>query len=328
MTRTLTSARVSLTRLTTQQPLRDALTADVRRGLTGQRKWLPPIYFYDARGSELFERITELDEYYLTRVESDILARHADDLLGGIGPWELLELGSGSSLKTDLLLAALQRCGGRRYAALEISEAALAGAIERLHVAHPWLSIDGYIGDFHRDLGAIDRAGPRMVAFLGSTLGNLAPAEREVLLSSVASVLAPDDGLLLGVDLVKSPAELVPAYDDAQRVTATFNRNVLHVINRELDGDLPVERFTHRAVWNRTAERIEMHLVATTDLRGTLAAIGLELTFRAGEHIVTEHSHKFRIEQLRRELAGVGLHVGKVVTDDEDRFAVLLARPA
>ncbi|MFU8840108.1 MAG: L-histidine N(alpha)-methyltransferase [Nitriliruptoraceae bacterium] len=328
MSGVLSTERVSLTRLTPPRPLREALAADVRRGLTGPRKWLPPIYFYDARGSELFERITELEEYYPTRVERGILARHADDLVAAIAPCELLELGSGSSAKTDLLLAALQRSGGRRYAALEISEAALVGAIERLETRHPWLSIDGYVGDFHHDLPAIERLGPRLIAFLGSTLGNLAPAEREVLLSSVADVLAPDDGLLLGVDLVKSASELVPAYDDALGVTAAFNRNVLEVINRELDGDLPVESFAHRAVWNRAAERIEMHLVATTTVRARLAAIDLDLEFRSGEHIVTEHSHKFRIEQLRRELLLVGLRVSQVVTDDRDRFAVVLARPA
>lgn len=320
--------QVSLTRLTLQRPLREALDVDVRRGLTGPGKWLPPIYFYDAHGSELFERVTELQEYYPTRVERQILARHADDLVGAIAPFELLELGSGSSAKTDLLLAALHRAGGRRYAALEISESALTGAIERLGAAHPWLSIDGYVGDFHHDLGGIERLGPRLVAFLGSTLGNLAPTEREVLLSSVADVLAPDDGFLLGVDLLKSAAELVPAYDDAQGVTAAFNRNVLHVINRELDGDLPIDRFAHRAVWNPAAERIEMHLVATTAIRAHLAAIDLTLSFRAGEHIVTEHSHKFRIDQLRRELSLAGLRVSQVVTDDQDRFAVVLARPA
>jgi L-histidine Nalpha-methyltransferase len=320
--------RVSLTRLTPPRPLVESLADDVRRGLTGTSKWLPPVYFYDARGSELFERITELDEYYPTQAEREILRRHADGLLGTVAPDELVELGSGSSAKTDLLLDAMRRTGGHRYAALDISEAALVGAMGRLRDAHTWLTVDGYVGDFHEDLASIPRVGRRLLAFLGSTLGNLAPSERRVLLGDVASVLEPSDGFLLGVDLVKSPDVLLPAYDDAEGVTAAFNRNVLRVINRELDGDLPVDAFAHRAVWNAAAERIEMHLVATTDVRASLAAIDLELVVAEQEHIVTEHSHKFRVERVRRELADVGLQVDEVVTDSLDRFAVVLARPS
>lgn len=327
MSHHLPTDRVSLTRLTPPQPLVDRLADDVRRGLTGRAKWLPPAYFYDARGSELFERITDLDEYYPTRAEREILLRHADELLGPVAPDELVELGSGSSAKTDLLLDAMRRTGGQRYVALEISEAALVGAMQRLSDAHPWLTIDGYVGDFHEDLAAIPRRGRRLLAFLGSTLGNLAPSEREQLLGKIADSLEPGDGFLLGIDLVKSPDVLVPAYDDAEGVTAAFDRNVLRVINRELDGDLPVDSFDHRAVWNAAAERVEMHLVATTDVRAHLAAIDLELAFSAGEHIVTEHSHKFRTEQVGRELAGVGLQVSQIVTDSLDRFAVVLARP-
>jgi L-histidine Nalpha-methyltransferase len=328
MTHGLPTDRVSLTRLTPPQPLVESLADDVRRGLTGPTKWLPPVYFYDPRGSELFEGITELEEYYPTRAEREILQEHADGLLEAVDPDELVELGSGSSVKTDLLLEAMRRTGGHRYAALDISEAALLGAIGRLSDAHPWLTVDGYVGDFHEDLASIPRAGRRLLAFLGSTLGNLDPTARGVLLGDVAAVLEPDDAFLVGIDLVKSPDVLLPAYDDAEGVTAAFNRNVLRVINRELDGDLPVDSFQHRAVWNDAAERIEMHLVAATDVRAHLAAIELPLEFRSGEHIVTEHSHKFRIEQVRRELADVGLGVDEVVTDRLDRFAVVLARPS
>jgi L-histidine Nalpha-methyltransferase len=328
MTHGLPTDRVSLTRLTPPQPLVESLADDVRRGLTGPTKWLPPVYFYDARGSELFEGITELEEYYPTRAEREILQEHADGLLEAVEPDELVELGSGSSVKTDLLLEAMRRTGGHRYAALDISEAALVGAMGRLSDAHPWLTVDGYVGDFHEDLAAIPRAGRRLLAFLGSTLGNLDPTARSVLLGDVAAVLEPDDAFLVGIDLVKSPDVLLPAYDDAEGVTAAFNRNVLRVINRELDGDLPVDSFEHRAVWNAAAERIEMHLVATTDVRAHVAAIELPLEFRSGEHIVTEHSHKFRIDQVRRELADVGLGVDEVVTDRLDRFAVVLARPS
>lgn len=305
----------------------EQLADDVKAGLTGRRKWLPPIYFYDVHGSELFEQITTLDEYYPTRAEREILDQHADDLVAAAAPDEIVELGSGSSVKTDLLLEAMRRTGGHRYAALEISETALVAAIERLSDDHPWLIVDGYVGDFHHDLAAISRSGRRLVTFLGSTLGNLDVAQRKILLAQIAATLEPTDSFLLGIDLVKSPDVLVPAYDDAAGVTAAFNRNVLRVINRVLDGDLPIDAFAHQAVWNQAAERIEMHLVATTDVRAHLAAINLALEFSAGEHIVTEHSHKFRIASIRRELAGVGLRIAQVVTDSQNRFAVILARP-
>lgn len=320
--------RVTLTRLTEAPPLRERLASDVRRGLSGSQKALPPIYFYDARGSELFERITELDEYYPTRAEREILQHHAEDLVATARLDELVELGSGSSAKTDLLLEAMRGSGGRRYAALEISESALEVALDRLRRDHPWLTVDGYVGDFHHDLRAIPRHGARTIAFLGSTLGNFTLRDREVLLRTIAAALAPGDVFLLGVDLVKSPEVLIPAYDDKAGVTAEFNRNVLHVINRELDGNIPVDAFGHRAIWNPTEERIEMHLVATADVRAQLASIDFDLKVGRGEHIVTEYSHKFRLDQLRRELAGVGLQIAKVVTDHRDRFAVLLARRA
>ncbi|MEX2533759.1 MAG: L-histidine N(alpha)-methyltransferase [Nitriliruptoraceae bacterium] len=318
--------RMSLQRLTLLRPLAERLATDVCDGLTGAHKWLPPIYFYDERGSQLFEQITQLDEYYLTRTEREILERHAGELLEVTSPDEIVELGSGSSIKTDLLLTQLYRTGGRRYGALDISETALVEAATRLTQKHLWLSVDSYVGDFHTDLNAIPRSGRRLLVFLGSTLGNLDTSAREKLLRTIAGTLTEDDAFLLGVDLVKASQELIPAYDDAQGITARFNRNVLEVINRELDGNLPVEAFEHQAIWNSVEERIEMHLVASTNIRAHLTAIDLHLTFEAGEHIVTEHSHKFRIDQLRRELAGVGLHVSQVLTDDADRFAVILVR--
>lgn len=316
-----------LTRLSALRPLRERLASDVRRGLTGPERSLPPIYLYDAKGSELFERITGLDEYYPTRTERAILEQHAAALLSTIRPDELLELGSGSSVKTDLLLAALLDAGGHRYVALEISEAALAPAIDRLRREHPGLTVDGYLGDFHHDLPAIDRSGRRLVTFLGSTIGNLDPSDREVLLEQIASAVEPDDGVLIGIDLVKDPGVLVPAYDDAAGVTGEFNRNVLHVINRELDGDIPVDAFAHRAVWNDDDERIEMHLVAGRSVNAHLRAIDLDLTFERDDHIVTEHSHKFRVERFVDELATVGLHVEQVVTDERGWFAEVLATP-
>ncbi len=322
-----TDAARELTRLSALRPLRERLATDVRQGLTGSERSLPPIYLYDDNGSALFEHITELDEYYPTRTERTILERHAEELVAMIRPDELLELGSGSSAKTDLLLTALLDGGGHRYVALEISEAAVTPAIDRLRLQYPGLTVDGYLGDFHHDLPAIERSGRRLVTFLGSTIGNLDPSNREVLLQQIAAVLEPDDAVLLGIDLVKDPGVLVPAYDDAAGVTAAFNRNVLHVINRELDGDIPVDAFAHRAVWNAEAERIEMHLVANRSVDAHLAAIDLDLAFGRDDHIVTEHSHKFRIEGFVDELAAVGLSVDQVVTDDRGWFAEVLATP-
>lgn len=322
-----TNAARDLTRLSALRPLRERLATDVRQGLTGSERSLPPIYLYDANGSDLFEHITELDEYYPTRTERTILERHAEELVAAIRPDELLELGSGSSVKTDLLLAALLDGGGHRYVALEISEAAVTPAIDRLRQEYPGLTVDGYLGDFHHDLPAIDRAGRRLVTFLGSTIGNLDPSNREALLQQIAAVLEPDDGVLIGIDLVKDPGVLVPAYDDAAGITAAFNRNVLHVINRELDGDIPVDAFAHRALWNADAERIEMHLVAGRSVDAHLAAIDLDLAFDRDDHIVTEHSHKFRIEGFVDELAAVGLSVEQIVTDDRGWFAEVLATP-
>lgn len=328
-TRTISTLpdRAGLTRLTEPQPLREALADAVRRGLTGPDRWLEPIFFYDARGSELFDRITELDEYYLTRTEAAILARHANTLVAAVGPDELVEIGSGSSTKTPLLLEALRASGGSCYAPLDISEAALVEAAHRLTTQHQWLRVEAYVADFHRDLLAVPRSGTRLVAFLGSTLGNLVPRERKALLGDIRAMLDPGDGFLLGVDLVKSEDVLLPAYDDALGVTAEFNRNVLHVINRELDGDLPVDAFDHRVSWNADLECVDLELVARHDVTAHLRAIELDLAFDAGDAILTEHSCKFRLEALTRELAEHGLRVTQVATDPDERFAVVLALP-
>ena len=316
----------ALTRLRDAEPYRDRLAADVRAGLAGPHRSLPPIHLYDARGSVLFERITELDEYYPTRAELSILDVHLDGLLAGVQPDEVLEIGSGSARKAALLVDAMQRVGATRYVPFDISASALLDAAAHLRAAHPWLEVDPYLGDFHLDLQAIPRRGRRLVAFLGSTIGNLAPGERAQLLADFAAILGPDGALLLGIDLVKSVEVLEVAYDDAAGVTAAFNRNVLEVINRELGGDIPVDAFDHRAVWDPSAEAIEMHLVATRDVHAHIGGVGLELTMAAGEFILTEHSHKFRIDPFRDELAATGLALTEVVTDAEERFAVVLAR--
>jgi L-histidine Nalpha-methyltransferase len=319
---------IPLTRLRTAEPYRDRLAADVRAGLSGPERSLPPIHLYDARGSALFEQITRLDEYYPTRAELSILDDHLDELLAAVHPDEVVEIGSGSAVKAAKLIAAMERVGAARYVPFDISETAVVDAARQLRAAHPWLEVDPYLGDFHLDLGAIPRQGRRLVAFLGSTIGNLGPNERTQLLADFAAMLGPDGGLLLGIDLVKAVDVLEAAYDDAAGVTAAFNLNVLHVINRELDGDIPVDAFEHRAVWDPTADGIEMHLVATRDVTARVGGVGLDLAMAAGEYILTEHSFKFRIETFRDELAVAGLELTEVATDTEDRFAVVLSRQA
>lgn len=320
------SPSFTIDRLSTTRPWREQLAEDVRAGLARTPKVLPPKYFYDERGSQLFEAITELPEYYPTRTETAILEAHADAIVDRVRPAELVELGSGSSRKTRLLLEAMHRTGsGHRYAPVEISEAALVGAAEALIADHPWLEVHGHLGDFAGDLARLPRSGRRLLAFLGSTIGNLLATERRNLFGVVAEALGPDDAFLLGADLVKSPDVLVRAYDDDAGVTAAFNRNMLHVLNRELDGDLPVDTFTHRAVWNTDEERIEMHLVADRSVHARLDALPLDVSFRTGEPLVTEYSCKFHLDDLARELRTAGLHVQKVWTDPNNWFAVLLA---
>lgn len=323
----MTADRVSIRVLSTPVALQQALADDVREGLLSPPRQLPPKYFYDARGSQLFEEITRLPEYYPTRAETEILERHADELVAAVAPEELLELGSGSSRKTRALLEAMHRLGtGDRYVALDVSEDALRSAAAALTADYPWLRFDGLVGDFHEDLGRIEQRGRRMVAFLGSTIGNFTPAERAAFLGEVADVMAPDDGFLLGVDLVKDAGTLEAAYDDVAGVTAEFNRNVLRVVNRELDGDLPLDAFEHVAVYDKERSWVEMRLRATRPVHATLRAVGLELRFDEGDEVRTEISAKFTREGIAAELEQAGLRLQRWLTDGQQRFGLLHAR--
>ena len=301
------------------------LAADVRAGLTAEPRWLPPKWFYDARGSALFERITELPEYYLTRAETSILARVAWPVIDLVGPDELVELGSGSSIKTRLLLAAMHERGGRRYAPIDVSADALEGAAAALERGHPWLTFDGYVGDFTADLPKVPHHGRRLLAFLGSTIGNFVPAERAALLASVAAALVPGDAFLLGVDLVKDPAVLVAAYDDAAGVTAEFNLNVLRVLARELAADIKIEAFEHVAVWDAERAWIEMRLRASEAVTMRFPTLGMEVDFDAGQELRTEISAKFTRAVVEEELAAAGLVLARWDTDELGRFALALA---
>lgn len=302
------------------------LAEDVRTGLSRHPRELPPKYFYDARGSELFERITELPEYYPTRTEAALLARSVDEIAVASGADTLVELGSGSSAKTRLLLDALARAGTlRRYVPQDVSEAALRGALDELATAYPGLALHGVVGDFTADLDKLPRGDRRMVAFLGGTIGNLVPAERAAFLTALRAVLEPGETLLLGTGLVIDEATLVAAYDDAAGVTAEFNRNVLHVLNRELDADFDVDAFAHRALWDAQHEWIEMRLVAQRPMTVRVAALDLAVEFAAGEEVRTEISAKFRPGGVRGWLEATGWEVRRTWTDPDGRFALTLA---
>lgn len=300
-----------------------ALRADVLHGLTRQPKTLPPKWFYDARGSELFEEITRLPEYYPTRAEREILIDRAADIAAASGARTLIELGSGSSEKTRHLLDALPRL--HTYVPVDVSESALRGAANALLEERPELSVHALIADFTAKLVLPDIPGPRLVAFLGGTIGNLLPDERAAFLSSVRSLLSPGDTLLLGTDLVKDEDVLVAAYDDAAGVTAAFNRNVLSVVDRELGADFALDDFEHVARWDPRQEWIEMRLRARRALTVKIPELDLLVSFESGEEMRTEVSAKFRVEGVRDELAAADLRLSQWWTDAAGRFALSLA---
>ncbi|MDG4865694.1 L-histidine N(alpha)-methyltransferase [Streptomyces sp. T-3] len=300
------------------------LRADVLNGLTQSPKTLPPKWFYDARGSALFEQITALDEYYPTRAEREILLARADEIAAATGARTLIELGSGSSDKTRHLLDALTEL--HTYVPVDVSETALRQAGHGLIAQRPALEVHALIADFTRGLALPGTPGPRLLAFLGGTIGNLVPAERAAFFSSVRSLLAPGDALLLGTDLVKDEGTLIAAYDDAAGVTAEFNKNVLSVINRELDADFDPAAFDHVAHWDREREWIEMRLRARTAHTVKIPPLGLAVEFAAGEELRTEVSAKFRKDGICAELAAVGMEAVEWWTDEAGRFALSLFR--
>ncbi|MFF3014481.1 L-histidine N(alpha)-methyltransferase [Streptomyces sp. NPDC057939] len=312
-----------LTRTLDEHAAESALRTDVQRGLTASPKELPPKWFYDARGSELFEEITRLPEYYPTRAEREILLERAQEIASASGARTLVELGSGSSEKTRHLIEAMPAL--ETYVPVDVSESALIGAADSLMAEHPGLRVHALLADFTRPLRLPRAQGPRLVVFLGGTIGNLRPAERAGFLASVRAMLSPGDALLMGTDLVKDEATLVAAYDDARGVTAEFNKNVLAVIDRELGADFHTADFAHVAVWNREQEWIEMRLRARSAVTVKIRALDLVVPFEEGEEILTEVSAKFRQEGLRKELSAAGLELTQWWTDAEGRFALSLS---
>jgi L-histidine Nalpha-methyltransferase len=298
------------------------LREEARLGLTSTPKELQPKWFYDQRGSELFDAITRLPEYYLTRAERSILERCSGEIAAMTEATTLIDLGSGTSDKTRLLLDAL---APRRFVPFDVSEETLRASAQRLVREYPDLEVLAVVGDFEHHLPLLPANGRRLLAFLGSTIGNLPPRRRMVFLNDLAATLDDGDAFLLGVDLVKSPARLVAAYDDPAGVTREFNLNVLQVLNRDLGADFDVSAFDHVARWNAEAEWMEMFVRSRREQTVLVEAVELEVAFDAGERMLTEISAKFHLRRLAVELETAGLAVQRWWTDDAGDFAVLLA---
>lgn len=305
----------------------EKLRADVRDGLTASPKVLPPKWFYDERGGRLFERITQLPDYYLTRAEREIIDAHAGEIAARVGADTLVELGSGYAEKTRLLLTALADTGTlRRYIPVDVSITALVEAGEALMVEYPTIEVHGVMADFENQLDLLPAGGPRLTAFLGGTVGTFEPRERIRFLRGLRDSMDADDWLLLGVDLAKSPDVLVRAYDDDAGITAEFNRNVLRRINRELRANFDADSFDHVAVWDAASEWVEMRLRARRSQDVRVGAIGLVAHIDAGEEIRTEVSAKFRRERIEAELARCQFGVREWWTDELGRFALSLSQ--
>ena len=302
------------------------LAIDVRAGLTAPAKTLPSKYFYDATGSDLFDQITRLPEYYLTRTERAILIERADEIAEITRAVTLNEIGSGTSDKTRLLLRALSSAGTlSRFVPFDVDPAVLADTGAAIRAEFPDLEVQPVVGDFEKHLGLLPRHPCRLVAFLGSTIGNLASPARRGFFQAIRRTFGPADAFLLGTDLVKPVPRLIAAYDDLAGVTAAFNKNVLAVINRELDADFDLDAFKHLAVWNHEHEWVEMRLHAIREQKVRIAALGLDVFFEQGEQLHTEISAKFRQEQLVAELAESGLRMTHWWTDPAGDFALSLS---
>ena len=303
-----------------------ALRRDVLDGVARSPKSLPPKWFYDSVGSDLFDQITRLPEYYPTRAEAEILHARSAEIASVTAADTLVELGSGTSEKTRTLLAALNDGGAlRRFVPFDVDASMLSAAGTAIQHEYPNIEIAAVCGDFEEHLSEIPDGGRRLFVFLGSTIGNLTDDPRAEFLAALAGVMRPGDSLLLGTDLVKDTDRLVRAYDDSAGVTAQFNRNVLAVINRELDADFDVDTYRHVARWNSEEERMEMYLRAEKTQRVCIAALDLTVELAAGEEILTEVSCKFRADAVAAELARAGLRRTRWWTDDAGDFGLSLA---
>ena len=304
-----------------------ALANDVRTGLSARPKELPPKWFYDAQGSALFDKITRLPEYYPTEAERSILAEQADAIADLSDADTLVELGPGSADKTRVLLDALRLRGSlERYVPFDVSESALVSASKMIASQYPGLTVHGVVGDFDRHLDVIPSGGTRMIAFLGGTIGNYEPAARKRFFELLSQQMHSHDTLLLGVDLVKDPARLVRAYDDESGITASFNKNVLAVINRALGASFDLDKFEHVALWDPVNEWIEMRLRSIVKQRVTVRDIGLTVEFAKNEEMRTEISAKFRRDRICPELVSAGLDLVAWLPDAAGDYALILSR--
>jgi L-histidine Nalpha-methyltransferase len=313
------------------------LANDVLDGLTKPFKELAPKHFYDARGSELFEQICEQPEYYPTRTELAILQARAGEIVSDTAAGELVELGAGASDKARILLDAMRDAGRlRRYIPLDVSESVVESAARTLVTDYPGLQVHGVVGDFERHLEHVPGTetdptrpgGNRIVALLGGTIGNFPPGTRRAVLGKIAGLLSAEDRLLLGTDLVKDPHVIEAAYNDSAGVTAEFNRNLLHVVNRQLDADFAPDSFAHVAFYDRRHEWVEMRLRATRACSVLVGGLDLRVDFAAGEELRTEISAKFTRERIAADLEASGLELEQFYTDDKDLFSLSMARPA
>ncbi len=308
MARQEESMRFECVHVSAQRP-QPGLAADIARGFAANPRSIPAKYFYDARGSELFDRICATEEYYPTRIEAALLARQASAIVERIAPDHIVELGSGAARKTRHLLTA---CQGRgldvHYWPFDVCEQMLGEAAAALLADYPWLRLTALVGDYLAGLEALPQPpGRRLFVFLGGTLGNFEQGRALQFLRELRGLMRPDDALLLGVDRVKPAAVLQAAYNDAAGITARFNLNVLNVLNRELGADFDLDAFHHRALYNRQAERIEMYLVCSRGQRVTIPALGAQYCFAAGEPILTEISQKYSRYRLANLVKAAGL---------------------
>ena len=309
--------------------------SDVRAGLGARPKTLPPRWLYDELGSALFEAITLLPEYYLTRAETEVLAARAGEIIAAAAPARLVELGSGSALKTRYLIeAALRRRNPLDYSAIDISHTVLAATAKALAAQYPGLIVRSYQGEYYDGLQAMARDGvtgqkrpePTLALFLGSNIGNFDPPEAQRLVSAIRAVLAAGDALLLGTDLKKDRRVLEAAYDDAIGLTAAFDRNLLGRINRELGGHFDLRTFRHLARYDEALGRVEMHLESTVAQLVGIDALSFEVDFAAGETIHTESSYKFAREDVQQLAEATGFALEHAWTDPQGRFACNLLR--
>jgi L-histidine N-alpha-methyltransferase len=320
------SARLQI-RVFLNESAREQLVRDVREGLTQTPKSLPPKYFYDAAGSKLFDRICDTPEYYQTRTEQALLEGVAEDIVGALAPSHIVELGSGAARKTRVLLDALGKTRrGVHFVPLDVSESMLRASAEKLLGNYPWLHVHGIVGDYDRHLAHIPGGERRLFVFLGGTIGNFERDAAVAFLQRLSACMTPDDQLLLGFDLVKSERVLHAAYNDAQGITAAFNKNVLSVLNRELGADFDLDRFSHVAFYDAAASQIEMHLESQCAQRVRVAQLDLDVAFAAGERMRTEISRKFTRASVLDLLERSGQELVSWLSSPNDYFALALSR--